>query len=271
MATTFLIVSDTHDDAFPDPATLPSKVDVVLHCGDLTMIGGLRNYKKAIANIKAIDAELRLVIAGNHDVSLDPKWWQNNLIEEEDDPEEPAQALALFAAEKGNGLHLLEEGTHKFTLSDGRAFTVYASPYTPEFNGYAFAYGANEDRFGPGAEHPIPEGVDIVMTHGPPLLSSQDYVLDVNRQGNHCGCPKLYDAIRRARPKLHCFGHIHEGYGVQTIVWKPQNMELEAGSRDPAEPRACEDGRTVLVNAAVMNHGEENNNKPWVVRLELGC
>ena len=63
MATTFLILSDTHDDAFPDPASIP-KVDVVLHCGDLTKIGGLSNYKKAIANLKAIDAELTLVIAG---------------------------------------------------------------------------------------------------------------------------------------------------------------------------------------------------------------
>ena len=72
MATTFLILSDTHDDAFPDPASLPSsRVDVVLHCGDLTMIGGLSNYKEAIANLKAIDAELKLVIAGNH-VSATP-------------------------------------------------------------------------------------------------------------------------------------------------------------------------------------------------------
>ncbi|KAK0734611.1 hypothetical protein B0T26DRAFT_867637 [Lasiosphaeria miniovina] len=50
MAATFLILSDTHDDAFPDPASLPGKVDVVLHYGDLTMIGGLSNYKKSIAN-----------------------------------------------------------------------------------------------------------------------------------------------------------------------------------------------------------------------------
>jgi len=70
MTTTFLILSDTHDDVFPNPASLAglgaSKVDVVLHCGDLTMIGGLSNYKRAIANLKAIDAELKLVIAGNH-------------------------------------------------------------------------------------------------------------------------------------------------------------------------------------------------------------
>jgi hypothetical protein len=47
-------------------------------------------------------------------------------------------------------------------------------------------------------------------------------------------------------------------------------MELGPVSRDSRELWVGEDGRTVLVNAAVINHGEENhNNKPWVVRLEL--
>ncbi|KAK0710671.1 Metallo-dependent phosphatase-like protein [Lasiosphaeris hirsuta] len=145
----FLVLSDTHDDAFPDVETLP-KVDVALHCGDLTMIGGLSNYKKAIANIRAIDAEVKLVIAGNHDVSLDPKWWAVNL-DEDDGPDEPTKPRELY--------------------SMNRHFTVYASPYTPEFNGYAWSYAPGEDRFGQAAKSPIPsEGVDIVMTHGPPLV-----------------------------------------------------------------------------------------------------
>jgi len=166
----------------------------------------------------------------------------------------------------------LEEGTQKFTLRDGRTFTIYASPYTPEFNGYAFAYGPEQNRFGAGAEHPIPKGVDIVMTHGPPLIPSPGYALDLNRERSHCGCPMLCAAIQQARPKLHCFGHLHEGYGVQEVVWKPEGMgmELEAASRDSAEPWVWKDGRTMLVNAAIMNHGEEDNNKPWVVRLQLG-
>ena len=60
-----LILSDTHDDAFPDPGSVP-QVDVVLHCGDLTMIGGLSNYRQAIAGLNALDAELKLVIAGTY-------------------------------------------------------------------------------------------------------------------------------------------------------------------------------------------------------------
>lgn len=59
-------------------------------------------------------------------------------------------------------MHFLDEGTHKFTLQDGRAFTIFASPYTPEFGGYAFAFPESDDHFNTGPST-IPEGVDIVM------------------------------------------------------------------------------------------------------------
>ena len=275
-----LVLSDTHDDAFP--SSLPDDdVDVVLHCGDLTMIGGLSNYKKAITNINAIKAELKLVIAGNHDVSLDPKWWSENLDEDEDDDDldEPVKAQELFHEEEANGLYLLSEGTHTFILADGRRFTIYASPYTPEFNGYAFAYAPEEDRFsGETAKNPIPEGVDIVMTHGPPLVqvqpgSQHDYQLDINRDGLHCGCPKLFDAIRRTQPQLHCFGHMHEGYGSQEIDWT-SSSDSEAVSLGPCQekkPLSCsKQGKTVLLNAAIMNHGGEEINEPWVIDVNVG-
>ncbi len=79
-----------------------------------------------------------LVIPGNHDLELDPVWWAKKL-DEDDNPELPQKASALFAAQ---GIQLLEEGVHSITLKNGRSFRIYyASPYTPEFNGYAFAYG----------------------------------------------------------------------------------------------------------------------------------
>ncbi|KAK3064524.1 hypothetical protein LTS18_006460, partial [Coniosporium uncinatum] len=112
-------------------------------------IGGLSAYERAFQALKDADAEFKLIIAGNHDVSLDAEWWARNLVEGEDDPEEPQQALELFRSHnaKEAGLRYLEEGTHTFELKSGVRFTVYASPYTPEFNGYAFAYEHDEDRF----------------------------------------------------------------------------------------------------------------------------
>lgn len=34
------------------------------------------------------------------------------------------------------------------------------------------------------------------------------------------GCPELFTAIANARPRLHCFGHIHEGWGARLVSWK---------------------------------------------------
>jgi predicted phosphodiesterase len=88
ITTRFLVISDTHNFEFngsnkschfrqPVPGA-----DVVLHCGDLTQVGGLSMYKKALKMLGSIDAELKLVIAGNHDISLDGKYWQTHLYKE---------------------------------------------------------------------------------------------------------------------------------------------------------------------------------------------
>lgn len=272
MSIRFLILSDTHDSAFPDPGSLPT-VDVVVHCGDLTTIGGLSNFRIALDALSKCPAELKLVIPGNHDVSLDPTWWAKNL-DEDDDPVEPERATELFSDFESKGVRLLEEGTHIISLLDGRSLKLYASPYTPEFNGYAFAYTKWEDRFNTGA-HTIPPDADIVITHGPPLVPVMDYRLDLRRSSEHCGCSKLWKAIERTQPRLHCFGHIHEGYGAQAVRWgEPEGAtidDLSVTRGDAAHtcsvPPATE-GTTLLLNAAIMSHGGDNN-KPWVVDMSL--
>jgi Icc-related predicted phosphoesterase len=251
--TRILIISDTHDQwPYSDSNPAP-KVDVLLHCGDLTQVGGLPAFRRAIENIKAIDAELKLVIAGNHDLELDEKWVRDN-IEGEDELEDSANVIAFFKAQKTHGVHYLEEGTHTFTLKHGANFTIYASPYTPEFNGYAFAYGT-EDRFSSGT-HSIPENVDIVMTHGPPILESSAYKLDINRKGDHCGCGKLAKAIQRVKPRLHCFGHLHEGRGAAYVTWNTDSAP-HISTLDDRNSLAVRDAtavkETLMVNAAMQD------------------
>ncbi|CAA9964473.1 ser/Thr protein phosphatase family protein [Pyrenophora teres f. maculata] len=260
MSTTirFLIISDTHG-TWPYSTTNPKpKADVLLHCGDLTQVGGLPSFKRAIEDIKLSDAELKLVIAGNHDLELDERWVRDNM-EDEADLADHSVCVKFMQAQKSHGIHYLEEGTYEFVLQDGRKFTVYASPYTPEFNGYAFAYGEDEDRFnvGPNA---VPANVDLLMTHGPPLfLAHPEYNLDVNDHGKHCGCEKLATAVRRTRPRLHCFGHIHEGRGALRIGWTSSKDEEQFMSMEKVQ----EDGavvnlsmcmvrkETLLINAAM--------------------
>lgn len=51
---------------------------------------------------------------------------------------------------------------------------------------------------------------DVLITHGPPYG-----MLDLTSEGEKVGCYELTKAVLRVQPKLHVFGHIHEGYGQQ--------------------------------------------------------
>lgn len=74
--TRFMIISDTYniihgdDDERTESFHLP-EADVLFHCGDLTNRGSSDSYKKALAIPGALRAELKLRIAGNHDVDSD--------------------------------------------------------------------------------------------------------------------------------------------------------------------------------------------------------
>ena len=254
--TRVLIISDTHcalltqrDGHFRDPvppfrAPLPA-ADMLIHCGDLTFTGKLEQYHHALDMLKNIDAPVKLVIAGNHDISLDREFvlghigkapkgafkWDESVDEAETQVE---QMKDLWQAPEGRakkeGVMVLEEGVHTIDLQNGSRLNVYASPYTPEFCDWGFSYDRNEDRFNLPetslldatniASNPIPSfsssqaPIDIAVTHGPPYGR-----LDEVNRGGRVGCPHLLRALMHARPLVHCFGHIHEGSGAERIRW----------------------------------------------------
>lgn len=131
--TRLLIMSDTHtsnstsQNPFKDKTL--SKADVVLHCGDLTVTGRPEENAMAIEMLGSLDAELKLVIAGNHDLTLHEEWylqkgrrfhkgmWSEGL---------PKQVMGMWEGEpaKKAGITYLEEGVHEFRLSNGAHFTV---------------------------------------------------------------------------------------------------------------------------------------------------
>ena len=230
ITTKFLILSDTHNFEFTaEPSQLlrlpTPKTDVLLHCGDLTQVGGISSFKRALQMLSSIPAELKLVIPGNHDLELDQTFWASQHDEEGNPQDLEDHELAIktmtgpLAAEAG--VTFLTEGTRSFTLKIGAKFSIYVSPYTPAFSDWAFAYSPHQDRFNSPQQtangvtsittNPIPNDIDIVMTHGPPRG-----ILDWCPQGN-VGCPNLFHALRRVKPLMHCFGHIHEGNGIEVI------------------------------------------------------
>ncbi|KAK4979808.1 hypothetical protein LTR42_000115 [Elasticomyces elasticus] len=298
-----MVISDTHGaEELPRRNELP-KVDILLHCGDLTSRGGLCEYEKTLSLLASVDAELKLVIAGNHDVTLDADYWRARGPEIAGADYSSSTAAAAMKLMKGrkaqlSGVEFLHEGVHSFQLRSGAKFTVYASPYYPAsgdgtFPHMAYRYESNQDRFNPPekttkyaeaiAITPIPDypEVDIVMTDTPPLGH-----LDQVNNGGYLGCSSLQRAIARAKPRLHCFGHVHEAYGAERSTWSgllPDyddetsircRQTLESGESyldvsNTARQPLQHGTDTLMVNAAIMNHENQPVQAPWIIDLEL--
>ena len=228
--TRFLIVSDTHGLEFPPGASPTEPVDVAIHCGDLTNKSSLQEFHAALRLLKNINAPLKLLIAGNHDVSLDEAALQR-LVKEAIPPLDPDLAEKEHLAVRGlltneavimHGIRLLHEGTHKFMLTNGASLTVYASPYTPSLGNGGFQFKPDQ-----GHDFAIRHDADVVITHGPPRG-----VLDRVPGSGSAGCKQLFEAIEHARPRLHCFGHIHEGWGAKLVTWRGEPPWLRGGTDD---------------------------------------
>lgn len=139
--TRILIISDTHAVA-PQPAhqtsvayrePLPS-VDILLHAGDITRVGRIEEFEVIFDALKAADAELKLVIAGNHDITLDESFrnkigYLSRGIAPED--LEAVKSLWLGDEAKRHGIVYLEEGVRTFELKSGATFTVRESRSEP--------------------------------------------------------------------------------------------------------------------------------------------
>ena len=306
ISTRFLIMSDTHGIPPLTPAQDDSayrlpfpKVDVLLHCGDISNFGNASEYAPVLAALKAADAELKIVIAGNHDLTLDEDFIKRKIGWDTADQAMVERARKTWTGSDArlNGIRYLEEGLHKFTLKNGATFTIYASPYTPGLPDWAFPYHRHEDRFNPSLlepptspsknsgrnsshqpKSPIPcyPLVDIILTHGPP-----NGILDSTLDGTAVGCEHLRLALQRAKPKLHCFGHIHEGWGAEIWRWHKgggKGSKVSVGDKGQllTERSAYMDGRmlkpgqeTLCINAAILDMDHLPRNAPWVVDLAL--
>ncbi len=203
-----ICISDTHGQhaglALPDG-------DVLVHAGDMSGQGEIEEIREFSAWFTSQPDKHKVIIVGNHDFLFE---------------DEPARARAMLA-----GCHYLQDSS--VAIEDVH---FYGSPPTPRFFDWAF----NQDR-GPlsvARWSMIPAGTDVLITHGPPYR-----ILDRNLEGEACGCADLLDSIRRVKPRLHVFGHIHEGAGTLEI----------AG--------------TTFVNASVLNRYYDLANRPVVIDL----
>lgn len=180
-------VSDTHNCneaiAVPDG-------DLIIHAGDATVNGTEAEVDAFIDWFSNLPHERKIFVAGNHD-------W---LFERDE-----------LASKKllSRGVIYLEDSITKV-----KGLKVYGSPWQPRFFDWAFNLNRGDEL----AEKwkLIPDDIDILITHGPPMG-----ILDeVPRQWGieNTGCEELKRRVaeiaEHGRLKLHVFGHIHCGYGT---------------------------------------------------------
>jgi len=172
-------VADTHTFE-ADLGSIPEG-DVFVHCGDMVRGGTLEELRPVADWMRRLPHRHKVVIAGNHDGCF---------------AEAPLAARELL----GDVTYLEDSGI----ILDGVRF--WGSPWQPEYNDWAFNLPRGAALAAKWAL--IPEGIDVLMTHGPPRGFG-----DVGPTEGRAGCDELRDRVRVVRPLLHLFGHIHQDGG----------------------------------------------------------
>src|SRR4051794_3288319 len=105
------------------------------------------------------------------------------------------------------GLVYLEDAA---TTIEGLVF--YGSPWQPRFAFWAF--GAARGAELAAKWRKMPDGVDVLVTHGPPRgFGDRVRIFGLERR---VGDADLLSRVRDVRPRLHMFGHIHQDPGRWT-------------------------------------------------------
>jgi Icc-related predicted phosphoesterase len=177
-----VIISDTH--GHHKELSLPEG-DILIHAGDVTGRGMESQVVDFLEWFAAQPHRHKIMIAGNHDFYF------------EQAPEE-----AIRKAIPDNIVYLNDSGT------EVEGIRIWGSPVSTWFYDWAFSRH-------PGAEMQkhwdlVPEDTDILITHGPPAG-----IMDRITTGVETGCEILLETVQRIKPRLHLFGHIHEGYGKE--------------------------------------------------------
>lgn len=171
-------ISDTHGRH--KDISLPGG-DILIHAGDCSEFGGYVETIDFADWFKSQPYKHHILIPGNHDGIFEE--WPIIMREELSD----------------KGICVLNDSGTEI-----EGIKIWGSAITPAFCGWHF----NRQR-GPEIKRHwdmIPNDIDILITHGPPID-----ILDKAKEGSHRpGCSDLLKAIQdRPSIKLHIFGHLH--------------------------------------------------------------
>ena len=184
-----VVVSDTH--GMHRALNIPA-CDILIHCGDATNFGAVEEVAAFAGwcnDLKSTSLVKHIVFCpGNHDLGL----YEASATD---------KATHRQTLKKISKVHYLVDSA--VTLCGLR---IYGSPWTRRaMSKWAFPFESEQKAY--DIFKRIPEDVDILVTHGPPKG-----IMD-----SGFGSIALMDIVQKRQPTYHLFGHVHEGYGQQTI------------------------------------------------------
>ncbi len=184
--------------------------DLLIVAGDCTAQDKMAQWVEFYHWLKEQKYHKKILVAGNHDGTLRSMYPTTK--EEADELAEVSDWMYDIGEMDKPDFEYLCDWETEF-----EGFRIYGSPWTPTFNGINPActtFCAATDVIKPYFDA-IPDGIDILVTHGPPY-GTLDVVYDFDGAKQRCGSKALAQAVKRVKPRLHVFGHIHEGYGTHT-------------------------------------------------------
>jgi Icc-related predicted phosphoesterase len=190
------------------------EIDLLIHAGDICSKGTQSETADFIDWFNGLAIRYKVFVAGNHDFFM-----------------EKTPSSFIRANLNTNTFYLNDDGI----IIEG--IQIWGSPIQPWFFDWAF----NRQRGEEIKKHwdLIPMDTDILITHGPPFG-----ILDKTKHGQHVGCEELLSCVERIKPKVHVFGHIHEGYGMK------------------------ETSTTAFMNASVLDVNYRLVNKPIIINYK---
>lgn len=222
--------------------------DLLIVAGDCARDDKITSWNDYFNWIDKQNYKKKIMVAGNHDNFC--KHWAK---------------AGTFTNDEYNQIYPNEKPTIDYLCDSGTEFEglkIWGSPWTrssPDMNPKCKAFTVDTEEELAEKWKLIPNDIDILVTHSPPMYHL-DKVNEVTKWGTkqfNVGSESLYRRFlwREIEPKLHVFGHVHEGYGVEGYSISNEKITNTMFNH------------TVFVNASYVNELYQPINKP--VRIIL--
>lgn len=198
-------ISDTH--GYHERLQVPV-VDMVIFSGDCSNPpwpdASEPEVRRFLEWFYELPIQYKIFVAGNHDAAV-----EKGLVSRSD-------------FEEAGIIYLHNESVEIEGLK------IWGSPFSPTF-GNGWAYNMDRDKL-PELWATIPDDTDIIISHGPPqgyrdmakrfTRTFRGWIEDGEEA---CGCLALTERVHQIKPKLVCFGHIHNNDGFENAGVTEEN------------------------------------------------